>query len=364
MLLIEQLKQIQDHRRTKGRRYPLWVILMLSIMGVLSGYVGYRPLADFSCKHRELLWALFGLPETMSTPSYSTFRRTIQAVEPENLVAIFNVWALSTMPILLNRLLSIDGKSIKCTKVGGNSSEQDFISIVSVYNDDVAGVVQLQLMHNKQQSEIFVGRHMIGNLQGLPPGQTLSLDALHTQTATVQAILAAGHHYLLAVKENQPTLYKTIEFTAQTQTPISSATKEDNSHGRTVQRTVSVFTAPSELLPKWTGLNSVIMVKRTGNRQNKVFSETVYYLSSQDLDATVFMELIQGHWAIENRLHWVKDVTFDEDEPLRKGGQAPVNWAIFFTWLVTLARRTGARTVPQALRLWANQVENVFSFLV
>jgi hypothetical protein len=76
------------------------------------------------------------------------------------------------------------------------------------------------------------------------------------------------------------------------------------------------------------------------------------------------MALIRGHWAIENRLHWVKDVTFFEDYPPRLGGHAPVNWAIFFTWMITLVRRAGIRTVPQALRLSANRVEDVFSFLV
>ena len=75
------------------------------------------------------------------------------------------------------------------------------------------------------------------------------------------------------------------------------------------------------------------------------------------------MTLIRGHWAIENRLHWVKDVTFSEDYPLRWGGHAPVNWAIFCTWIISAIRRAGIRTVPQALRLWANQVDDVFSFL-
>ena len=106
------------------------------------------------------------------------------------------------------------------------------------------------------------------------------------------------------------------------------------------------------------------MVNRAGVRAQKSSSETVYYLSSQSLTANTYMRLIRGHWAIENRLHWVKDVTFDEDYPSRPGGHAPVNWAILFTWIVTLVRRAGIRTVPQALRLWANQVEAVFSFLV
>ena len=364
MLLTEQLKQIPDHRKAKGKKYSLWVVLAMSLMGSLCGFIGYRPLADFAKLHQEQLEELLELPPASSTPSYSTFRRIMIEVEPKYLVSVFNVWALGTMPVLLNRLLCLDGKSIKCTSSGGNTSQQNFTSLVSVYDDQAAGVVQLQIMQNKKESEIGLAQNLISDLAGLPSGQTFSCDALHTQTATVQVIAAAGHHCLIAVKQNQPTLYRTIESTAQTQTAISHATRLDTSHGRTVERSVSVFTAPAELLTKWIGVKSVIMVDRTGTRDDKPFTETIYYLSSQSLPADTYMTLIRGHWAIENRLHWVKDVTFCEDYPPRLGGHAPVNWAIFFTWIVTLVRRAGIRTVPQALRLWANQVEEVFSFLV
>jgi predicted transposase YbfD/YdcC len=364
MLLIEQLKQIPDHRDIKGKKYILWVVLFMSLMGSICGYIGYRPLADFASLHQAELEELLELPPAKSTPSYSTFRRILLAVEPKYLAAVFNVWALGTMPLLLNRLLSIDGKSIKCTSTGGNTSSQNFTSLVSVYDDETAGVVQIQIMENKKQSEIGVAQNLISELATLPSGQTFSLDALHTQAATVAAISAAGHHCLIAVKQNQPTLYRTIESTAQTQLPISHASVFDDSHGRTVERSVSVFAAPTELLPKWIGLKSVIMVNRNGTRANQPFTETVYYLSDQCLSADTYLIFIRGHWTIENRLHWVKDVTFSEDYPPRLGGHAPVNWAIFFTWIVTLVRRSGIRTVPQALRLWANQVDDVFSFLV
>jgi predicted transposase YbfD/YdcC len=364
MLLIEQLKQIPDHRHAKGQKYSLWVILFMSLMGSLCGYIGYRPLADFASLHQEQLAQLLELPPAKSTPSYSTFRRILIALEPKYLAAVFNVWALGTMPLLLNRLLSIDGKSIKCTSTGGNTNNQNFTSVVSVYDDRTAGVVQIQIMENKKQSEIGVAQNLISDLADLPSGQTFSLDALHTQTATLPAIAAAGHHCLIAVKQNQPTLYRTIESTAQAQTAISHVSALDTSHGRTVERSVSVFDAPAQLLAKWIGLKSVIMVCRFGTRNQQPFAETVYYLSSQRLSADTYMTFIRGHWSIENRLHWVKDVTFAEDYPSRLGGHAPVNWAILFTWLVTLVRRSGIRTVPQVLRLWANQVETVFSFLV
>jgi DDE_Tnp_1-associated len=188
MLLIEQLKQIPDHRHIKGKKYSLWLVLFMSLMGSLCGYIGYRPLADFAALHQELLAELLELPPAKSTPSYSTFRRILLAVEPKYLATVFNVWALGTMPVLLNRLLSIDGKSIKCTSTGGNTSSRNFTSLVSVYDDRTAGVVQLQIMQNKKQSEIGVAQTLISDLAELPLGQTFSLDALHTQTTTVQAI--------------------------------------------------------------------------------------------------------------------------------------------------------------------------------
>jgi hypothetical protein len=90
---------------------------------------------------------------------------------------------------------------------------------------------------------------------------------------------------------------------------MSHASVLDCSHGRSVEQIVSVFAAPAELLPTWIGLTSVIMVNRTGTRANQPFTETVYYLSDRCLSADTYMALIRGHWAIENRLHWVKDVT-------------------------------------------------------
>jgi hypothetical protein len=109
MLLIEQLKQIPDHRKAKGKKYSLWVIFAMSLMGSLCGYIGSRPLADFAKLHQAQLEELLELQPAKSTPSHSTFRRVMIAVEPKYLVSVFNVWALGTMPVRLNRLLSIDG---------------------------------------------------------------------------------------------------------------------------------------------------------------------------------------------------------------------------------------------------------------
>lgn len=96
-------------------------------------------------------------------------------------------------------------------------------------------------MEHKKQSEIGLAQNLISKLAQLPWGQTFSLAALHTQTATVQAIVAAGHHCLIAVKQNQPTLGRTIESTAQTQTAVSHASVLDSSYGRIVPQALRLW---------------------------------------------------------------------------------------------------------------------------
>jgi len=363
MTLIEQLKQIPDPRKIKGRRHPLWMILFFSLLGFLCGYAGYRPLADFCRQHQSSLRYLLDLPNGQAMPSYSTFRRSFLQVAPQGWIDTFNQWALATLPELKAALLSIDGKSIRCTSTGGNSQEQNFVTLVSLYGQQV-GVVQLLMMENKKCSEIHGAQALIAQLPALPPGQCFSFDALHTTQATVKAVNATEQDYLLALKSNRAETYAAVETLTQTESAVASAAELDHSHGRSVHRQVQVFAPTPKLQAKYPNLASIGVVNRTGIRAQKPFCETVYYLSSRCWSASDLLNATRQHWQIENGLHWVKDVTFEEDDPVRKGGHAPVNWAVLNTFCITLARRQRWRTVPQALRSWANQLHQVFHFLV
>ncbi len=151
MSLIAQLKTIPDPRNQKGQSHPLWLILFLALHGSLCGYWGYRPLAAFTRKHHDTLCALLELdPRHTKFPSFSTFRRTFLQVDAQAWVDALNVWALLHAPALAGLLWSIDGKSIKCTAVGGNTHAQNFASLVSVYGQSV-GVVRLELMSNAKE---------------------------------------------------------------------------------------------------------------------------------------------------------------------------------------------------------------------
>jgi predicted transposase YbfD/YdcC len=363
MTLIDQLKQIPDPRHSRGQRHPLWMILLLSLLGFLCGYGGYRPLADFCEQHQVSLRPLLGLPDAQPMPSYSTFRRSFIAVAPQGWVECFNAWAGLTLPPLPSLVLSIDGKSIRCTSTGGKTKAQNFVTLVSVYEQSL-GVVRLALMQNQKASEIHVAQALIAQLHELPSQQCFSLDALHTTQATVSTIAATGQDYLLALKQNRANTYRTVEALTQTEIAHSVESQVDHSHCRRVTRTAQVFIPSPSLQAKWQNLAAVGMVQRHGIREHQPFCETVYYLSSRAWTAAQLLKATRQHWQIENGLHWVKDVTFREDYPPRRGGYAPVNWAVLNTFGITLARRQGWRTVPQAFRTWANQLLQVFHFLV
>ena len=177
--LVEQLQQIPDYRKGKGKRHSLWLVMMLVLLGTLCGYRGYRPLADFSQQHWLTICELLELPETTRIPSISTFRRVLQAVEFEPFVRLFNQWSQQFIQLADLTWVAGDGKSIKSTVNHGNTSYQNFITTVSGFTHDTGVVLQLQVMENKCCSEIEVVRQLITALARQPI--VFSLDALHCQ---------------------------------------------------------------------------------------------------------------------------------------------------------------------------------------
>jgi hypothetical protein len=167
---------------------------------------------------------------------------------------------------------------------------------------------------------------------------------------------------LIALKANQLTLYRTLEQLHQSGTKLSQAQTLDTSHNRQVHRRVSVYAVPTGLQRQWSGLKTLIWVERWGFREGRPFEEQIGYISDLELSAMQFLQHIQHHWHIENRLHWVRDVTFDEDHA-RPGGNAPVIWAILNCFLISIVRQLAYRTIPQGVRALTNQLHRVYAIL-
>lgn len=145
--------------------------------------------------------------------------------------------------------------------------------------------------------------------------------------------------------------------------PSSVATNVERCHGRHVERTVSVMTPPSHIDPAWVGLQRVIKVERRGTRSGKPFEETMFYLSSLNLEAKDLAQRIRDHWRVENNLHWVKDVVLGEDQAPLCAGHALTNFAIIRTLVVNLFRLNGFASITKGIRAVAHDIHRLFSFL-
>jgi predicted transposase YbfD/YdcC len=358
MSLINHLKGIKDYR-TGPIDYPLWVVLLLVIMAIMSGYTGYSAIETFAKRHQEELLEELGMP-CKKMPSDTTIRRILLHVRLDSLSQAFNNWMAERIPDHQGQHLASDGKSIKASVQDYAESYQDFVSLVSCFNVEQGVVVGIAPMRNRTQSELVTFKELLVQLS--IEGSCITLDALHAQKKTIEAIVDSNNDYLIAVKGNQPKLHLALLIASLVAIPTSRKQHTETSHGRIVERTITVFDPPPMIDPAWLNLQSGIRVDRSGTRSGKLFSETIFYISSLKNSAGEFAQRIREHWHVENRLHWVKDVVFKEDDTPLCGGSVPAAMGILRTTAVNLFRLNGWDSVTQALRNLAHDIKKLFFF--
>lgn len=172
---------------------------------------------------------------------------------------------------------------------------------------------------------------------------------MHTQTDTARLITAAGADYVFTIKANQPSLYAACKTLPWKHVPARRATVRE--HDRTTTRTIRVVDAPAWI--DFHGATQIAQIRRSVTRAGKKTREVVYLITSADHQAAppaVLSVWVQGHWGIENRLHWIRDVTFDEDRSQVRAGAAPQVMATLRNTLISLLRLAGWTNIAHALR--------------
>ena len=161
---------------------------------------------------------------------------------------------------------------------------------------------------------------------------------------------------------NQPKLYQQIETQSRQERAKQTVEDDQKTRNRNSYRKVEVFEPPENLDPKWINVGCVIKVERSGTRGHEPYSSISYYLCSLSPQSRRLADGIRGHWLIENSLHWVKDVIYEEDISPQKAGFAPRNLSLLKTWLLTLLRIHGFDSIKSAISEISHNIGYILSF--
>jgi predicted transposase YbfD/YdcC len=315
--LVERLQTIPDPRRpSENLKHPLVDLILLGLCGVVAGCEDFVEIAAWGKVNAPFLRTFLELPHGIA--SHDTFTRVFALLPPATVQAV-------VLPWLLERrgepgdYVHLDGKTLRGTRC--QRQKLKALHVVSAWAGQ-SGITLGQVAMADKSNEITAMPELLKLLD--LHEKIVTIDAMGCQKAIAETIVTGGGDYILAVKDNQPTLHAEIQVVfAQAPAPklrsSRVATTSDKGHGREEQRTVRVLPAHEYLSAAqcalWLGVLSVVMVTRevwcqaTGAQS----TEVSYFLSSLPPNARRIGRAIRGHWSIENGLHWVLDVVFRED---------------------------------------------------
>lgn len=324
--------------RAHNRVHPLGNILLIAIMAVTCGAGDWEAVHRWAKAKRKWLATILNLPTEGGIPSRDTFRRVFAALDPDAFERCFMQWTAELIRISQGLLVAIDGKTIR--RSFHRASGRVALHLVSAWcekNHLVLGQVAVE----DKSNEITAIPKLLELLS--LAGATVTIDAMGTQKEIAQQIVQAKGDYLLAVKDNHKTLHQDIRFffddaIAQDDPKLVKLEKPqvEADHGRIETRQVWASGEVSWLGPmghEWAGLGGVVCVegqRQTLGPEGKTTIERRYYLTSHDprkVGARKLLEMVRGHWGVENKLHWCLDVSFQEDQRRLRTGHGAENFS-------------------------------------
>src|SRR5262245_38703781 len=357
--LIEVLAEVPDFRSNRGKRHPLVAILALACSAMLCGYRSYTAIAEWGRHYGAHLVHALGF--THRTPCVATLHTVLRRVDREVLEAKLGTWAEGLLggtpcPEAVAEPIAIDGKTLRGSKKQGAPGAH----LLSALAHRV-GVTLAQRAVDDKTNEIPVVCDLLRHL--VLEGRIVTMDALLTQHHLAQQIVAARGDYVMVVKENQPQVLDDMQ-TVFALAPMvgeqrTTAATVDLGHGRIEQRGLQTSTILAGY-SDWPGLAQVfrrerqVILKKTGDVREEVVAG-VTSLPPERADAAQLLALVRGHWSIENRSHWVRDVPFDEDRSQVRCGHIPQVMVALRNTVVGLMRWAGYTNMAAACRRFAAQ---------
>jgi predicted transposase YbfD/YdcC len=344
VVFLNHFKDLPDPRQLGKVIYPLDEVLLLCLLAVLAGAEAFVDIARFGEKKIDLLRRFRSFRD--GTPSHDQLGDIFATLDADKFQRCFVSWVASLTGAAAE-VIAVDGKTVRRSyQKKGAKAPIHMVSAFAARQRLVLGQVKVA----EKSNEIVAIPALLGML--VIEGAIVSIDAMGCQRHIAEQIVDKKADYVLALKGNQGTLREDVElFAAEQQangfkdTHVSRDQTVDGDHGRIETRTYTVFHDVDWLQERhdWPGLKAVVMVESTRELVDKVERETRFYLTSLVWLAHQIGPVIRSHWAIENRLHWVMDMIFRDDECRVRTNHAPANFTTIKHMAHNLIRRAKGR---------------------
>jgi len=331
--IMSYFADMEDPRSGQNITHPLINIVTIAILAVICGADGWVDVERYGNAKKDWLSSFLDLEKGI--PSHDTFGRFFRWLDEEVFQAHFVQWTASLCQQTKGQLVAMDGKKLRRSQE--RRKGRDGIWMVSAWMSENRLVLAQKKVDDKS-NEITAIPELLAQLD--ITGCIVTLDALNSQTAIAQQIVDAQADYILAVKENQGTLYEDLqmlfegfEYEHYQEVIYQTAQSQNEGHDRQEFRQIWVASEAEyrNYLRRgklWANLKSLIKLVSVRVLPNKTETSTRYFISSWEASAQDFMAAIRDHWQIENGLHWVLDVAFREDESRIRKNHAPQNMAV------------------------------------
>lgn len=345
--LLDHFAQVEDPRDVRRIWHPLPEILLLVVCGTIADCDDYEDIAAWGASHLDVLREF--LPYEHGVPGERWLTILMNRINPALFAAAFAAWVRDSWPERAD-LVAIDGKTSRRSHDRGAGAGP--LHLVSAFATTARLVLAQEAVPDKANELAAIPPLLarLGAENGLK-GALVSIDAIATNAAIAAAITEQGADYLLAVKGNQPTLRAEVEAAFAAARGLETHVDRDKGHGRIEERRMSVLREvdwleggrrfPGELrLP---GTACLLRAETRVETAGRSRAETRYFVSSRALAAAEAAAAARAHWAIENRLHWVLDVTFGDDQSRLRKGHGARNMATVRHFALNLVRAANDR---------------------
>ena len=340
--IIHHFSSIKDPRVDRQKKHQLQDIFFITLCSVICGADNWVAIEEFGKAKAAWFTELLGLQHGI--PSHDTFGEVFAVIDVEQFGECFSNWVNDLANLTEGEIIAIDGKCLR--RSIDKASKKAAIHMVSAWaqhNSLVLGQVQV----DDKSNEITAIPKLLSRLD--IAGAVITIDAMGCQKKIAQQIVEQGGDYVLSLKGNQESLHEdVVTYFTSPLSPEAARATVDGGHGRIETRTVRVTGEIAWLKERhsWAGLQSIIEVTATRESENKITEETRYFISSLSANNPNKLEhAVRAHWAIENNLHWVLDIAFDEDSNRTRKGHSAANLAIIRHIALNLIKKEKASKV-------------------